>query len=192
MEIRQAFVVGDQQFDSKAEAMDYLRRPKVMAALLKLTNGQSDLAELLYENRDTIESAFDTGMIRRVTKAERKKIRNAFEALPEVLPKAAEFLREKVTYQGAEVSIMEQLIDSFSWPKQRRMTDDEKTAALSESLKTLSISEEVAEWIKNVKDDLFEAYGAGVEKRTIPQKALDGLAAYRAKMAAIKAAEENT
>jgi hypothetical protein len=192
MEIRQAFVVGDQQFDSKAEAMEYLRKPKVMAELLKLTNGQSDLAELLYENKEAIESAFDTGTIRRVTKAERKKIRNAFEALPEELPKAAEFLREKVMYQGAEVSIMEQLIDSFSWPKQRRLNDEEKTVALSDSLKTLNISADVAEWIKSVREDLLTAYEAGVEKRTISQKAVDGLAAYRAKMAALKAAEEST
>jgi len=187
MEIRQTFVVGGQQFETKADAIDYIRKQE----LLKLANGQEDLAVLLFEHKEAIESAFDTGTIRRVTKTERKRLRDAFEALPADLPKAAEFLREKVMYQGAEVSIMEQLIDSFSWPKQRRMSDEEKAAALSEALKALDISEEVAEWIKNVREDLLAAYGAGVEKRQVSEKALAGLAAYREKMAALKAAEEN-
>lgn len=181
-ELRQVYVVNGQQFDTKAEAQDFLRRPKIRTALLAVTANKVDLADWLLENQEAVEQAFETGTIRRVTKSERKKLEKACEALKEFAhePKIA-FLVE-----NADV-----IAKSFRWPSVERMTDEAKAVAARNSLVAASEgNEELANWIIENKEAVLAAYEAGVEKRQISNKATEALAAYRAKKAQEKAAAE--
>jgi hypothetical protein len=84
----------------------------------------------------------------------------------------------------------EAVLDSFRWPSVKRMTDDEKAVAARNSLTALSEgNEDLANWIVANKDAVLEAFKAGIEKREVSPKASEALAAYRAKMAAEKAAK---
>lgn len=182
MELKQVFSVNGINFDTKAEAMDYLRKPKIMEALNKLTGQNKDLADWLYENRETVESAFETGTIRRVTKSEYKKLDKALEVLKEIKDiSGLSFLQENATA----------IRESFRWPSVKRMTDEEKATAAKNTLSAATEgNDELVEWILANKDSLLEAYQAGVEKRQVNPKAQEALAAYRAKKAAEKAAQE--
>jgi hypothetical protein len=71
------------------------------------------------------------------------------------------------------------------------MDETEKAVAARNSLIALTNNEELTDWILANKDALLLAFEAGVEKRVISPKAAEGLAAYRAKKAAEKAAEAN-
>jgi len=85
MEIKQVFTTPDgKQFDTKADAVNYLRQPKIKAALTPLAAGNGDLVTWLLENQETVGLAFETGTIRRVTKVEGTKLRKALEAVKEV------------------------------------------------------------------------------------------------------------
>jgi len=182
-EIRQVYEVNGQKFDTKAEAQDFLRTPKIRTALLAVTAGKTELADWLLENRESVEMSFEVGKIRRVTKSEKKKLEKAVDALVESFshePKIA-FLVENA----------EAIKSSFSWPGVKRMTEEEKNTAARNSLVAATEGrEDVAEWIIANKEALLAAYAAGIEKREVSPKATEGLAAYRAKMAAKKAAEK--
>jgi len=183
VDIKQKFEVNGQFFDTKAEAIDFLRTPKIRTALLAVTANKVELTDWLIENRETVEMAFETGKIRRVTKSERKKLEKAVDALVELFghePKIA-FLVEHA----------EAIKSSFSWPGVKRMTDEEKTTLARNSLVAAADGrEDVADWILANKDALLAAYAAGIEKRELNPAAAEGLAAYRAKKAAEKAAAE--
>ena len=185
-QLKQVFTTPDGTvFDTKAEAMDYLRKPQIVAALNKLNDKNAELTDWLVSNRDAVESAFEVGTITRVTKAEAKKLTEALDHIAEVLKddKKAAFV--------VDAEVLGAIKDSFRWPAVKRMTDDEKATAARNTLVALSEgNEDLAEWILANRKDLLEAFQAGVEKRQVSPKAAEGLAAYRAKMAAEKAAKE--
>ena len=184
-QIKQVFTLPgvDRTFESKAEAADYLRRPKVLEALNKLTEGNAELNTWLFDNRESVEMAFETGTIKRVTKQEAKKLGEALNYIANTLAgdKKAAFVVENVAV----------IKDSFRWPTVKRMTDEEKaTAARNSLVATTGGQEDLAVWILANKDAILEAFQAGVVKRVMPQSTLDNLAAWRAKQAAEKAAKE--
>jgi hypothetical protein len=81
------------------------------------------------------------------------------------------------------------ILDSFRWPSVKRMDEAEKATAARNTLVAASEgNEKLAEWVLGNKDAILAAYEAGIEKKQINAKAQEGLAAYRAKMAAQKAA----
>ena len=181
MEIKSVFTTPDgAQFETKAEAQDHLRKPKIKAALLKLTGNNAEMADWLLNHREDVEVAFETGTIRRVTKSEHNKLRKACEALKELEghPKLA-FLKDNV----------DAILDSFRWPSVKRMTDAEKATAARNTLVAASEgNEKLAEWVLANREGVLAAYDAGVEKREVNPKAQEALAAYRARKAAEKAA----
>ena len=127
-QIKQVFTLPgvDRTFESKAEAADYLRRPKVLEALNKLTEGNAELNTWLFDNRESVEMAFETGTIKRVTKQEAKKLGEALDYIANTLAgdKKAAFVVENI----AAVK------DSFRWPTVKRMTDEEKATAAAENI----------------------------------------------------------
>jgi len=181
MELRQVFTTPDgKTFDTKAEALNYLRKPKIKEAMSKVTGGNAELTDWLVEHQESVEMAFETGTIRRVTKSEHNKLAKALEALKEIQGNTKiAFLQENT---GA-------ILDSFRWPSVKRMDDAEKSTAARNSLVAASEgNEELADWVIANKDAILVAYEAGVEKRQVNPKAAEALAAYRAKKAAEKAA----
>lgn len=180
-ELRQVFTTPcGAQFDTKAEAMDFLRKPKILAALNVVTGGNKELAAFLADNVETVESAFETGTIKRVTKAEAKKLEKALEALVEIqgVPALA-FLQQNATA----------IKESFRWPSVKRMSDEEKnTQARNTLMAATDNNEELVTWILVSKEQILQAYGAGIEKRAVNPKAKEALAAYQAKKAEEKAA----
>mgnify|MGYP000014360760 FL=1 len=181
MELRQVYTTPDgKTFDTKSEALTYLRRPKIKEAMLKVTGKNAELTDWLIEHQEAVEIAFETGTIRRVTKVEHNKLAKAIDALKEIQgnPKIA-FLQDNA---GA-------ILDSFRWPSVKRMDEGEKTTAARNSLVAASEgNEELAAWVIANKDAVLSAYEAGVEKRQVNPKAQEALAAYRAKKAAEKSA----
>lgn len=181
--LKQVFTTPDgKNFDTKQEAMAYLRRPDIIAALLSIEGVQQKLADWLVEHQESVEMAFETGAIRRVSKAEAKKLKEAMAHVAEVLKddKKAAFVVENV----------DAILDSFRWPSVKRMTEEEKATAARNSLVVVSEgNEDLANWIVANKDAVLAAFQAGVEKRAVNPKASEALAAYRAKMAAEKAAK---
>ena len=180
MELRQVFVSPDGKiFDTKTEAQNYLRRPKITEALMKLTTNNKELTEWLVENQEKVEVAFETGTIRRVTKSEKKKLEKALEALKEFTDPKIAFVVENV----------DAIKESFRWPSVTRMDDAAKAvAARNTLLADTENNEKLVDWILANKDAVIAAYESGVEKRAVNQKATEALAAYRAKKAADKAA----
>lgn len=182
-ELVQKFVLPTgEQFDTKAEALAFLRQPKILAALVIVTGNNKDLAEWLLENQDTVEGAFESGTIKRVTKAEAKKLGKAIDALKLVENQPdLKFLIENA----------EAVRESFRWPSVKRMTDEEKAlAARNTLLAATENNEELVTWILGQKDQILASYEAGVEKRAVNPKATEALAAYRAQKAKEKADKE--
>ncbi len=179
MELKQGFITPDGKvFDTKTEALNYIRRPKIADALKVATGGNKELAEWLLNHQEQVEMAFETGTIRRVTKVEHNKLVKAIEHMKTISDPKLTFLQDAA----------DAIIDSFRWPSVKRMTDEEKATAAKNTLVAASEgNEELAEWILKNKDSILAAYEAGIEKRQINPKAAEALAAYRAKMAAEKA-----
>jgi dsDNA-binding SOS-regulon protein len=182
MELRQVFTTEDGKvFDSKAEALDYLRRPKIQAALANVTGGKAELSMWLLDNQEVVEGAFEIGTIKRVTKSERNRLAKALEVLKEVENPKLAFLQENT----------DAIFESFRWPKVERMDDDQKLLAARNSLIHASEgNEKLADWVIANKDAILNAYEAGKVKRAINPKAAEALAAYRAQKAAEKVAKE--
>ncbi|RLB68134.1 MAG: hypothetical protein DRH08_01875 [Deltaproteobacteria bacterium] len=181
-ELKQVFNTPDgESFDTKAEALDHLRLPKIKTALEAVTDGNAELVDWLTENQDTVLNAFDIGTIRRVTKSERNKMRKALDAIVKADEKAFAFVAENA----------DAIHETFRWPSVKRMDEDEKASAAKSTLLAASDNnEELADWVVANKDAIIGAYAAGKVKREVSQKAKDGLANYRAKKAAEKAAAE--
>lgn len=178
-ELKQVFMIDDKTFETKAEAMDYVRRPKIKEALLKFTK-QEDVATWLIDSQDSIENAFETGTIKRITKSDAKKLEKAIEVLREAGLKGTEFL----------VDNWEEL--EIKYRPVKRMTDEEKAVAAKNSLLALTDGDDdLASWIVDHKNAILEAYEAGKEKRQVNPNAANALAEYRAKKAAEKAAAES-
>ena len=161
------------EFDTKAEALDYLRKPKVMEELNKLTNNNSDLNELIYSHQEILEDIFSAGAIQRVTKSERKQLEKALAAI-KVIEDNKAFLFV-VEHAGA-------ILDSFKWPAVKKIDDEEKTRLIHISLMNVTENNTaLTDWIIAQKDAIFLAFEAGKLKREVPAKAAEGLAAYKAK-----------
>ena len=111
--LKQVFTTPDgKNFDTKAEAMAYLRRPDIIAALTAIEGVQPELATWLADHQEQVEMAFETGAIRRVSKSEAKKLKEALTHIAEVLKddKKAAFVVENV----------DAVQDSFRWPSVKR------------------------------------------------------------------------
>lgn len=178
--IQQGFIVDGKVFATKAEAQNYLRRPKILEAFMKLTSNNTQLAEFMVENQDSVEAALDTGTIRRVTKTERNQLAKALEHA-----KTLEDSKLKFIVENADA-----ILETFRWPSVKRLTGDDKANAQREALVALSNNEDLADWVVNNSADVLEAYKAGIEKREVSPVAAEALAAYRAKKAAEKAAAQ--
>jgi len=177
LEISQVFTVNGINFDTKAEAMDYIRRPKISEALSALTGpGNDELVAWLLDNQDSVEDAFESGTVKRVTKAEMAKLVKALDAIVDSGDKAFAFVIENV----------EAVKDSFRWPSVKRMTDEEKILTARNTLIAASGNEELADWVITNKTAVIGAYQAGVVKREVSKNASDALAAYQAKKKAEK------
>lgn len=182
MELAQKFVTEDgKAFDTKAEALSYLRKPLKMEALNKINGDNTELSEWLLENEDAIESIFESTKIRRVTKVEKKHLEKALEAVKAANEKAFAFIVENA----------DAIADSFRWPSVKRGSDEEQAATIKAGFMTLTgDNEELVGWLVDNRADVLEAFQAGVVKREVNPKAAEALAAYRANKAAEKAAAE--
>jgi dsDNA-binding SOS-regulon protein len=180
-ELKQVFTTPDgKTFEKKADALNYLRKPKIHAAMVIATDNQEELATWLVEHQEVVEIAFETGTIKRVTKSEFNKLNKALEALQTVDEPKISFLQDNA----------EAIAASFRWPSVKRMTDEEKTVAAVNVLAEASEgNNDLATWVVANKEAVLEAYKAGVVKRKVSPKATEALAAYRAKKAAEKAAK---
>lgn len=168
-QIQQVFSAGGKNFATRAEANDFLRAPKIEAALKVVTGGNAALATFLKTNEDEIQKAFEAGVIARVTKAERKRINAAFDYVANTLkddPKAR-YLVENI----------EAAKESFRWPAVKRLKEEEKVAATMAALTALA-DEAAATWIVANRAQLENAYNAGIEKRAPPPAG--GLMEYQA------------
>jgi hypothetical protein len=170
-QIQQAFVIDGKIFASKAEAQAYIRRPLILKAFMALTNNNSGLSEWLVENQDTVETAFDSGTVRRVTKSEYIKLDKALAELT----------------SGFLFDNKEEVRSSFRWPSVKRLTPEEKTAEATSVIFKASDNAELASWVVENQSAVLEAYKAGVEKREINEKAISGLAEFQARTKARKA-----
>jgi hypothetical protein len=170
------------EFTNKADAMLHLQRPKIVAALMTVANGNKSLVEWLVDNRESVEIAFEAGTIRRVTKAETNKLRAALDAVVSDGNPKFKFVAENA---GA-------ILDSFRWPSVKRLTPEEKTAVARNSLMAATENnEQMVEWIIMNREAVLEGYDAGREKREINNKAVEALAAYRQMRAREKEEMEN-
>jgi dsDNA-binding SOS-regulon protein len=182
MDLVQKFVTPDgQQFDTRREAQDYLRRPKIEAALNGFIDDNADLVKWLIENQETVTDAFQAGTIRRVSKSERNKLEKALDHVKSLNDPKLAFLKDNA----------DAIAETFRWPTVKRMDDDQKAALAKEQL-TLAAEgqEEVADFVIENKDAILEAFEAGKVKKPINPKALAGLAEYRERMAREKAEKE--
>jgi hypothetical protein len=168
-------------FETKAEALDFLRKPKVMEALSKATNGNAELSTWIYEHQELLEDVFSTGTIQRVKKAEYKQLKAALEAIKVADNKAYKFVADNA----------DAIYESFRWPTVKRVDEAEKAKQISQLLLTATENNKgLVDWIVASKDKIFEAFEAGKIKREVSPKATEGLAVYRAQMAEKKLAAE--
>lgn len=182
--IAQKFMVGDQAFNTRAEAADFIRLPQVRAALNQINGNNTKLTEFLIERQETIEMAFEAGTLRRVTKSERSQLNKALEEV-----KALAVNNPKLKFLETHAA---SLVETFRWPTVKRMTDEEKATAARNTLLAATDDEGVVTWVLSNKEAVLEAFKAGVVKREVSPKAAEALAAYRAQKAAQKAAEDST
>jgi hypothetical protein len=177
---KKVFATADgKMFDSAAEADAHVRGPLIKEALLAVAGGQQELADFLLKNQEEFESALETGTIRRVTKAERAKIKAAFEHLVTLDDSKLNFIKENA----------EGFVDSFRWPAVKRLKEEEKTAMIKSAFMKLA-DENFANWAVLNQAAVLAAYNAGKEKREVSQKAKDGLAEYQAQRKAAKELKE--
>lgn len=168
-------------FGTKEEVIAYakqLRIPLIKAELAKLTDSPELIAWVM-ENREDVDSCFETTSIKRVTKKDRQSLKDALEAVSPI-PEASFLALHK-----------EAIVESFRYPSTKRLTEEEKKTFIKNNL--LSITEnnvEVADWLIANKEAIDNAFETGIEKKPMNESALSGLAAYRAKMKAQKDAAE--
>jgi hypothetical protein len=184
MELNQVYRTPDgQTFDSKAEAMDHMRRPVITEALNGLIDDNAELVTWLIDNRTQIEDAFEAGTIKRVSKSEKNQLEKALKAISDANEPKFKFVADNAAA----------ILDTFRWPKVTRMDADEKTAVVKTELTTLADGNaDVADFVIENKTAILEAYEAGRVKRALNPKAKEGLARYQAEKAAAKAAAQTT
>lgn len=182
-QIERAFVVDGQIFATQEAAQAYIRKPKILEALNKLTENNTALSEWLLAQQETIEMAFEVGTLRRVSKAEHKKLADNLAYLVENHGND-----KKLAFLVEHANVIK---DVFRWPTVKRLTEAEKaTAARNTLMAANENNEELTTWIVANKEAILAAYDAGIEKREVPQSANAGLAEYRAEMARRKTIKE--
>jgi hypothetical protein len=181
-QLKQVFTTPDgQTFDTRAEAKEHLRLPKIQEALEALTGENAELVEWLVTHKDELIALFDIGTIRRVSKSEKNKLRKALDHIVDLDDPKLKFVAENA----------DAIHETFRYPSQKRMDDDEKAAAVAASLESLTDgNEEVSNWVATNRAKILEAYEAGKEKREVSPKAKAALEDYRAKQKAAKDAKE--
>jgi len=177
-EIKQAFTTPDGKvFESKADALEYLNRPKVEKALKALTKNSKVVAFLL-DNEEVIKKIFNAGTPNRVKKTEKNQLIKALETVKEELNNN----KTKFLVENAEA-----IAESFRWPSVKRMTSEEQYELAVNSITAISGgSAKIAEWVLENKEELLEAYKASKPVRPVSQKAMDALKEYHLKRAAEK------
>ena len=179
-EIQAGFIVDGKVFETKVEAQDYLRKPQVLSAMNEITS-DSALSELLISNKESIIDAFSTGTIRRVTKADKKKMNADFDTLEAAGLSLKFFTKEN----------REDIINGFRYPAVQRMDAEAKAVKAKEMIVNLDgVSDELADWIVANSENIIKAYDAGKPKREIAPAAQEALEAYRARKAKEKADAE--
>jgi hypothetical protein len=169
-------------FDTKAEAVSFLQRPQQRTALGSFIDDKQ-LIEWILDNREDIEGAFEAAKIARVTKAERKLLASALEAVKAAGDKSTKFITDNA----------EAILNSFRWPSVKRGSDEEQAAQVLASMTEVCGGAEgadLAEFLVANKENLLAGFEAGAVKREVSPKAVAGLAAYRERMAAEKLAKE--
>jgi len=181
-ELKQVYQAADgTTFNTKKEAEDYQRGPQIRAALMTATEGNEELSDWLLDQKAVLSDVFGIGTVRRVKKTERNKLKKALEAVSEAHPNEPKF--------AFLVENAEAIAETFKWPGQKRLDSDEKQAAVQEKLvELLDGNKEVAEWVAGNVEAIEKAYDAGKPKREPTAAAMEGLAKYRAKKEAEKAA----
>jgi len=187
--IAQVYIIDGRHFATKADAVAYQKRPKIVAALkasIGSGENESKIVDWLVENQEDVEVAFEIGTIKRVTKVELKRLQTQMDAL--VAAAAADPAFAK-TYSFL-VDNAAAVVASYRHPSVKRMTDEEKTAGAIAYLTEKSGNAGLAQFIVEKKDTILEGYGAAKEKKAPHANATNALAEYRAKKAAEKAAKE--
>ena len=183
-EVKQVYAAPDgTQFATKREAQDYMRRPLIRAELLKLTENNEELSDWIVESKEELDNAFSTGQIRRVSKSDRTKMEKALDYI--------EKNHDDVPALRFLIENKEDIAEGFKWPSVKRMDEEEKEAAIKAELTALADdNEEVADFIIENQEAIFEAFNAGKPKRTINPAAREGLQKWREEQKALKEAEE--
>jgi hypothetical protein len=167
-------------FESKDEARNHIRRPKILAAMLAVVDNDESIANFLIDQREGVETALEAGVIKRVTKAESKKLEAALAAAKELNNPKLAFITENA----------EAILGSFRWPSVKRMDDAEKEAEAVKSFTVLCEGNtELAQYIYARREGITAAYSAGIEKRQVNPAAAAALAKYHEERKAKKAAE---
>ena len=166
-QLAQVFQTPDGRvFNNRADAERHLRAPQIKAALLAVAGGSADLANALFENEGDISGAFESGTIKRVTKAERNKLKAEMDKLVAAHGATYKFIAENAAI----------LVDSFRWPTQTRLTDEEKVALQQRTLMgVFNDDEKVVAWVIQEKERILAAYGAGKPERKVSNAAQEGL-----------------
>ena len=163
----------EEVFNTKAELSDYLRKPKIEAALNKVTGDDKEMTKWLFDHKETLQNAFDIGTIRRVTASDKKKLIACLDTVKELYEdgnQSLKFMAENY----------ENIRDGFRYPPQKRMTEEEKAVAAKVTLMAeTDNNEDVSDWVIKNKDAILEAYEAGKVKREVSPKATLGLAKHR-------------
>ena len=168
-------------FDTKAEAMEYLQRPKQTEAFKAFVGDNPDLITWLLDNRGEVENAFESAKIKRVTKSEKNALKKALDAIKAAEDKSFAFV----------VDNSEAILNSFRWPSVKRGSEEEQAAMIMKAVtEATGDNAELATWIVSNKDAILEAYEAGAIKREVSPQAAAGLAKWRAEQEAKKAAEK--
>jgi len=176
-------------FESKADADAHLARPLILEALKLITAGKSGLAEWLLEVKEQFVDIYDTGVVRRVTKAEHKALSKDFENLATL---AEEFKAANRPFpMPFLLEHAESVKSSFRWPTVTRLKPEERDVAIRNSLLALCKADEtLADWLQINREAIIQAYSAGKPKRPVSEKATAGLKAYQEAKAAEKAAKQ--
>ncbi|MDB4575383.1 hypothetical protein N9112_00305 [bacterium] len=178
--VKTAFLAEDGTvFETKSAAEEHNRRDTVKAALMTLTEANTELSDWLLEQKNAVLEAFSTGKVKMVKKAERNALRKQLEKVVKEMGDDVPFIKEHI----------ETIVESFKF-KSKRITGEDRDAAILEQLTALTDNAELASWIQTKQPSVEEAYKAGIVKRQVSPKATEALAAYRAKKAAEKAAKE--
>jgi len=146
---------------------------------MAITDKNVELSDWLVEHRELVTDAFSTGTIRRVTKAEKKKLHAALEAIVAADNKDFAFIADN----------HEAMEETFRWPTVKRMDEHEKMQAAQTTIQEASNNPDLAAWSVENKEGILKAFEAGKVKRTVSPKAQEALAKYREELKEKKAQE---